>query len=138
MKKRFKISGELSLLPSLALGVAISTAALLVSALILSGILLVLKNPTAAIKPASLIIFLLCGAVSGFLTAKIKGKGGVAVSVISAFIFVVIMLLVALIVCRGKISGAALMNALCFMLTAALFAYFGRERKKNFRRRKHG
>ena len=135
MKKHRGAKNPKSAPRSLLFGVLFSFAALIIISFVSSAFLMMGENPGGSVKGASLTVLLISAAISGFAVSKYKGEGGFGISLISALAAVVIMLAVSLISSGGKISGASLMNYLCYALVAAFTAFLGKRREGRRRRR---
>ena len=133
MKKRskFKMTGVATVF----VGVGASFGILIILTLLGAALISSLADPLSSIKTASLVLFLISGAVSGFVVAKFKSEGGILLSALSSLIFSLMLIAVSLICNKGSVGGGILMNALCYFLIAALFAFFGRKRERRSRRR---
>ena len=135
MKKRKGIKTSKTAVGRIFSSVGFSFILLIPISLLFGGMLLTLKNPVGNLKIASLAVLLISGAVSGFLNSKRIGEGGVAFSVISSFIFVLVMFSVSLVMTKGHVSGILFMNYLCYMLIASFSAFLARKRQKSRHRR---
>ena len=93
------------------------------------------KNPLGASGIVSFAVLLLTGALSGFCTAKYKGDYGVLPSSASAIIFALILLGAGLIVSGGKIATVSLINLMCFVALAIIFAFLAKSKRKRTHRR---
>lgn len=134
MKKRKNSKFQKTTAGTLFLGVAFSFAMLVLMSLIFSFALIGFKNPTGNIGTASLAVFLITAAITGFTVSKYKGDGGIAISALTSLAFVLILMATALISAKGKISGALFMNCLCYMLISSFTAFLGRKRPKRHKR----
>lgn len=128
MKKYKKNTSSLP--KALFISVMISFAVLLAGCLILSFVIVRLKNPTEALPIASLALFLGSGFLSGFLISRQRENGGPVFALLCSVIFIFIFLLVSLIITKGHIPGVLFMNSLCYMLISALAAFLGKKREK--------
>lgn len=94
-----------------------------------------LDDPGKVIGLFSLGSLLVSAAVSGVVSSRIKGEGGLKFAILVALAVVLIMLLINVIVCSGKVSGGSFMNYGCYMGVAALSAFLGRKRDRHKRHR---
>ena len=102
----------------------------LISAMIVAG----LKDPTKSIGIFSLGAILLSAVISGVICTRVKGEGGLRFALLVALSVVLIMLLINVIICNGKVSGGAFINYGCYLSLSTLSAYIG---KKGEGRRSH-
>lgn len=132
-KKGAKKQG--SSVKSLLLRQTFSITTLFVLSIIFAFILSALKNPLGSMKLASLLALLSCGAISGIVIARRSGEGGVKAALISAVIFSLIILAVALIATGGRVGGVHFMNSVCYILVSGISALlFGHKKAKRHRR----
>ena len=89
---------------------ALSGAVILGLSLICAFIASRLNDPTGNLGLFSLVAMLLSAVISGVLCARIKGEGGARFSFLVALSVVLIMLLINVIICAGKVSLSAFMN----------------------------
>ena len=134
MKKRKNKKSKNTAIGTLLLGILFSFTVLIVLSLISSFLLIGLKNPTANIRTASLAVFLVTAAVSGFAVSKHRGEGGIAFSALTALAFIALLFALALIMSKGKISGVLFMNYLCYMLISSFTALLGSKKRKRHKR----
>lgn len=134
MKTNSRRKASLSLPYSVLLSVIFSVLAFTVCALIGSAFLMMTENPTGKIKIASLIIFLVSGAISGFSVSALRKNGGILCAILSAGITSILIIATGLLFSGGSTGGALFMNALCYMLVCALFSYLGGKRPTKRRR----
>ncbi len=134
MKKRKNTKSKNTPLGTLLLGIAFSFAVMIVLSLVSSFLLVGFKNPTANIRVASLTVFLITAAVSGFFVSKRYGKGGIVISALTALAFIALLFAVALVISKGKISGVLFMNYLCYMLISSFAALLGAKKRKRHKR----
>lgn len=113
----------------------ISFLIILLLSLLSALIAVSLDDPSKVTGLFSLGSLLISAAVSGVLSSRIKGDGGVKFAILVALAVVLIMLLVNVIVCSGKVSGGSFMNYGCYMGVAALSAFLGRKRDRHKRHR---
>ena len=134
MKTSSRRKASLSLPYSVFLSVLFSVFSFILCALIGSAVLMTTENPTGKIKIASLIIFLASGAISGFSVSALRKNGGILCAILSAGITSILIIGTGLIIGGGSTGGALFMNALCYMLVCAFFAFLGRKRPTKRRR----
>ena len=108
-----------------ALCFGLSIGVLLISSVIFAIIANSLDDPTGKLGIFSLLAMLISAAVSGYLCSRIKGEGGVGFAALVALALLLIMLLINVIICSGKISFAAFMNYICYFGVASLSALLG-------------
>lgn len=116
-------------------GIAFSFLSLIISSFLISLMLSGMSDPIRYIGIASLIAFLISGAVSGLATAKYKGQGGVKSALISSLIFIAIIFLISLVISKGSVSGGIFMNYVCYIMLSLLTAALSSREKKHRRRR---
>ncbi len=137
MKKRkhFSVFEKRGMLSSVAFGVALMGAGLLLFSMIAAFILLRISNPIGGIAKASLIILLISGGASGFLTSARGGEKGIPAALLSTLVFTLLMLAAALIFGGGHIGSRILMNALCYIGISMIFAALGKRKRRTRHRR---
>lgn len=113
---------------------AISVLLILLLSLLSALIVGSLEDPTKLLGLFSLGSLLISAAISGVISTRMKGEGGLGFAALVALSVVLIMLLINVIICSGKVSGASFMNYGCYMGVAVLSAFLG---KKRDRHRKH-
>ena len=113
---------------------AISVILILLFSLISSAIVGSLDDPTESVGIFSLGTMLIAAALSGIISTRIKGEGGLRFSTLVALSVVLIMLLINVIISSGRVSGGAFMNYGCYLGVVALSAFLGRKREGH---RKH-
>lgn len=128
--KRFS-SDNTALSFLICLGISLSVIIML--SCILALIANTSKDPTGNLAVFSLCALLISGAVSGFITARMKkSMAFVALTALA----VLLVMLIACIVISCKISGGALMNYACYMGISCLFGFLGSREPKRRRHRK--
>ncbi len=130
MRKRKNTKLKNTAIGTLLFGVLFSFAVLIVLSLASSFLLVGFKNPTSNIRIASLTVFLITAAVSGFAVSKHRGAGGIAFSALTSLLFIAVLFAVAIIISKGKISGALFMNYLCYMMISSFTAVIGTRKPK--------
>lgn len=91
-------------------------------------------DTSATIPIYSLLALVLAAAISGFITSRIKGEGGIKTAALSALTIVLLMMLIAIIVSGTVPTLSALMNYCCYMAVAVFSAFLGRKRGRHGRR----
>lgn len=134
MRKRKNTKSKNTSLKTLLFGVFFSFAVLIVLSLASSFLLAGFKNPTADIRIASLAVFLITAAVSGFAVSKHRAGSGIAISALTSLLFIAVLFAVALVISKGKISGALFMNYLCYMMISLFTAFIGARKPKRRKR----
>ncbi len=114
----------------------VSGGTILLLSMVGAAIAAALDDPTGNLGLISLAVMLISAAVSGVFSTRMKGEGGLPFSALVALTVVLIMLLINVIVCAGKVSLGAFMNYLCYLGVAVMAAFLGKKRDKH-RRRKH-
>lgn len=102
-----------------------------IGALVASG----LDDPTGNLGLISLAVMLISAAITGIFCTRIKGDGGVGFSALVALAVVLIMLLINVIICAGKVSLGAFMNYICFIGVAVGSAFLGKKRERRGHRK---
>ena len=115
--------------------VALSLASLIVTALLFGGILMTFKNPVGYLKIASLAVFMVCAAASGFINSRRNGPRGTLISVFSSLIFILILFSSSLVMTRGHIPGVLFMNYACYILVSLFFSFMAHGRRRSRGRR---
>lgn len=134
MRKRKNSKSKNTSLKTLLFGVIFSFTVLVILSLASSFLLVGFKNPTANIGIASLAVFLVTAAISGFTISKHRACGGIAFSALSSLLFIALLFAVALIISKGQISGGLFMNYLCYMLISLFTAFIGARKPKRRKR----
>ncbi len=129
--KRRGMSGGIS---SFLFGVLLSFGFLISLSLIASIFLISAKNPTKNLGAVSLAVLLICALISGFVNSKRGGENGIAYSVVTSLSFTLLLVIISLILTKGKMGGMLFMNYLCYMMVAAFSAFLGKRRKRTRRR----
>ena len=105
-----------------------SIAAILVCSFITSLIAGGSKDPTGMIGIFSLAAMLISAAAGGVFSSRIRGEGGTVYAALVALAVVLVMLLIAVILCGGRVSAGAFMNYGCYLGVSALSAFLGKRR----------
>ena len=111
-------------------GLAVSVAALLLSALIASIVAYSSKDPTAIMPMLSLSALLAAGVLSSFLNARMRGAASALASVAIAAVLIIVS---GLIISGGDLSAAALMNCGCYIGVSTLITVLSKGRTKRAR-----
>lgn len=114
---------------------AISVFLIILFSLISALIAGALDDPTKYLGVFSLGAMLLSAMVAGVSCTRIKGEGGVRFASLVALAVVLLMLLINVIICAGKVSGGAFMNYGCYLGTFILSAVLGKKREGHRRHR---
>ena len=133
MKKRKR--KEFGLTTLVLLGAAFAVAIIIAVSFVMSIISYLTKNPTSLIGALSLITLILSGAVSGFVTSKVNGDGGVLVAILSSVISAFTILAIGLVWKGGAINFGVPLNLGVFIAFSAIGAIFGKKMPKKNRRR---
>lgn len=131
--KKYK-KKEIGLTVLLLIGAGISIASVAVVAFVLAVVSSLTGDPTALTGAFSLLTLVMAGAVSGFITSRVNGEGGVPVGVLSAVISTSLMLLVGLVIKGGLLPLGAILNLLVFLAVSIIFSLVGKKREKRRRR----
>ncbi len=129
--KRTKGSVYQSFFICLISSAAVMVIMAIVCALIASG----LDDPTEHLGLFSLGVMLLSAAVSGIISSRMQ-NGSITFSALVALALVLIMLLIDVIICKGKVSLGAFMNYGCYMGVATMSAFLGRKKEKHKRHKR--
>ena len=120
---------------ALVFGIVFATAVFFVTAFVLAIILSKTENPTGHVSLCGMVSLFVTAAVSGFVTSRYKGEGGVLPAVLSALFFALVMLLIGLICSKGKLPFINVINLVSFMIIGTLSAMLGRKRERKRRRK---
>ena len=107
---------------------AISVLLLLLFSLLSALILDNLNDPTKNLGLFSLGAMILSALMSGAICSRIKSEGGLRFASLVGLAVLLLMLLINVILSKGKVSLAAFMNYGCYFATYILSAYVGRKR----------
>ena len=119
---------------TLIFGISFSAASFFILAFISSLAVSAFKNPLGIIGISSLITLLFSGALSGFCTAKFKGKGGIGEAGISALVFALILISAGLIMTHGNIPLLTFANMAAYLIISLIFAAIANRKGKARRR----
>lgn len=134
MKRTNGRAGSRSAGTVLAFGVIFNTALFLIINFLVSIILGKLENPTGNMGMVSMLTLYACALISGFSVAKFKGEGGALPSSMSSLIFVLLLLVVGLIISRGKLPVITAVNYAVYMIISILGSLFAARKPKRRRR----
>ncbi len=119
---------------SFIISLGISAATIILLSLIGTVIAGSLDDPTRHLGLISLGVMLLSAALGGIISSGIRGEGSTGFSALVALTVVLIMLLINVLICKGRVSLAAFMNYACYFGVAVMSAFLNRKRSG---RRKH-
>ena len=125
---------EFGLTALMLLGAAFAIAVIVVVSFILSVISSLTKDPTSLIGAFSLLSLILSGAISGFVTSKVNGDGGVLVAVLSSVISAFTILAIGLIWKGGAIKLSVPLNLIVFIAVSVIASLLA---KKITRKKRH-
>ena len=123
-KKYFKNDGVMKFLICL----GFSAGALILVSLIMSLIAGGTKNPGGLTNVLALVSMIISAALGGIFSARTKSAEGLLYPMLVALSLVMIMLLVAVIVCGGKVAAGAFMNYGCYLGVYTLAAFLGTQK----------
>lgn len=86
------------------------------------------KDPTGMIGIYSLAAMLISAAAGGVFSGRMHGDGGTVYAALVALAVVLVMLLIAVIICGGRVSAGAFMNYGCYLGVSTLSAFLGKKR----------
>lgn len=113
----------------------LSAAVMVIMAILCALVAGALDDPTKHLALMSLGVMLMSAAVSGVVSSRMQ-NGSIAFSALVALALVLIMLLIDVIVCKGKVSLGAFMNYGCYMGVATMSAFLGRKKEKHKRHKR--
>lgn len=113
----------------------LSAAVMVIMAILCALVAGALDDPTKHLALMSLGVMLLSAAVSGVVSSRMQ-NGSITFSALVALALVLIMLLIDVIVCKGKVSLGAFMNYGCYMGVATMSAFLGRKKEKHKRHKR--
>ena len=129
-KKYLKTAGALKFLICLGFSAGMLVLVSLITALIAGTT----ENPGKITGILALATMIISAVAGGIFTVKIKSDEGLLYPLLVALSLVLIMLLIAVIVCGGKVSGGAFMNYGCYLGVYALASVLGKHKPA---RRRH-
>lgn len=111
------------------LGVLFCLGLFALSSLLLSMVVYATPDPAKLVAPAALGAHMLSGLIGGFVICRRQETGGFLFALLTTLFFALLLVLCGVILTKGQLPAAALMNHLCFFLTALLGAFLGRRRR---------
>ena len=133
MKKHKRKEAGLTAL--MLMGAAFSLGLILAVSLILAAISLLTDDPTSMTGALSLVALLAAGAISGFVTSRVNGGGGVLVGVLSTVITAAVMLIISLVADGGRVNLGVLVNVGAYVAISVIAAVLGKKRVGKRKRR---
>lgn len=118
---------------TLIFGITLSSALFLTMAFVAALISSKLEDPSSSVGIASLAAFLLSGAISGFITARMRTDGSIRLPMLSAILFLLILFSVGMGIKRGALPSIIMINLGCYALIFWLFALLGRRKRRRRR-----
>ena len=113
------------------IGALFSAILLAVLSFVFSLITGAVEDPLKIIGIMSTLSLLLTAAISGFAITVYKGDGGLLTSVLSATLFVLLLVSVSLIFGEGSIAPKNLLNFIAYFLVALLVTLFASRPKRH-------
>ncbi len=110
-------------------GIGISAASFLVLTLLASAILMLVNDPLGTVGGASLAVLVLSSVLTAFLTVKFKGDGALIPTLISSLAVSALIIVISIIAGGGEAAGSAVMNAVSYLLPAALVTFLATRKK---------
>jgi hypothetical protein len=92
--------------------------------------LLKCENPSGNIGLATLMLFPVCGSITGLASTFYKGKNAIKECLISSGAVSFLLVAIGLIVSKGKISVSILINIAIFTLSSIVVAYISRPKRR--------
>lgn len=129
MKKK-KWGKDIGPVKSMFLGFLFALLSFVLLSLVFSVFIYSSANPTKNLEFISLIILLLSGAVSSLVITRFKAENGSLNAILSCLLFSVFDIFLSLILSGGKVRAVCLLNLICYMSIATLFAFIGKKRNK--------
>ena len=120
---------------SLVFGILFTLATFLILTVIASLVLSKTKDPLGKSGLAAILVLLLCGAISGFFTAKYKGAHAVFPVAISSLTLAIPLLFCGIFITGGRYSLISAINLTLFVAVSCLFAALATGKKRKLRRR---
>jgi putative membrane protein (TIGR04086 family) len=133
MKKHKRKEAGLTAL--MLMGAAFSLGLILAVSLILAAVSLLTDDPTSMTGALSLVALLAAGAISGFVTSRVNGGGGVLVGVLSTVITAAVMLIISLVADGGRVNLGVLVNVGAYVAISVIAAVLGKKRVGKRKRR---
>ena len=126
---------EVSLRRAFLFGVIINLIILALTLVIGAAILSGMKNPIKNVGMGSVGALYLSAFISGFITAKYKGEGGVLATLLSSLFFSLTLFIVGLLTSGGTAMPLSTINAPVYVLISLIGAVLARKRS---RKKRHG
>ena len=126
---------EFGLTALMLLGAAFALAVLMIVSFVLSLISSMTKDPVSLIGALSLVALILSGAISGFVTSKVNGDGGVLVAILSSIISAFTILAIGLIWKGGAIKLSVPLNLTVFIAVSVIASLLGKKQPKKSKHR---
>lgn len=133
MKKHKRKEAGLTAL--MLMGAAFSLGMILAVSLILAAVSLLTDDPTSMTGALSLVALLAAGAISGFVTSRVNGGGGVLVGVLSTVITAAVMLIISLVADGGRVNLGVLVNVGAYVAISVIASVLGKKRVGKRKRR---
>ena len=121
----------------LSIGVGFALASLLAVTMLLAVISYFTADPTAYTGAFSLLSLVVAGAVSGFVTSRVNGEGGVLIGILSSVIASSTLLIAGLIISGGSCALCVLVNSLAFIGVSSLAAVLAKKIGKKSPKRRY-
>ncbi len=129
-----KVKRDRGVLVSSLIGALICLAALAVLSVVGGVIIYMLDDPLALIDIGSLVCLLLSGVVSSFIIAKRTPEKKLIVTMLSALLFSLVMLIIGAAWGMGSLGWRVVLNYVCYMGMALVGAWLGTRERKRRRR----
>ena len=133
MKKHKRKEAGLTAL--MLMGAAFSLGLILAVSLILAAVSLLTDDPTSMTGALSLAALLVAGAISGFVTSRVNGGGGVLVGVLATVIAAAVMLIISLVADGGRVNLGVLVNVGAYVAISVIASVLGKKRVGKRKRR---
>ena len=112
------------------MGAGFALAVVVTMSLLLAVLAYFTNDPTATTGAFSLLALLLAGAVSGFVTSRVRADGGMLIGSVSAVIAAIIILCIGLVWQGGLLPLCAVLNTVAFTVVSCASALLGKKKKK--------
>lgn len=122
---------------ALAFGILMATVSFFVCALISAIILNMTEDPLGNLGVGSLFSLILSGIITGFSTAKYKGEGGIAPTVLATLCFAIILLIIGLALSGGNLPAVITVNLMLYVAASFVSALIASKKRNQKSRRKH-
>lgn len=123
MKRRKNKTEGVSGLRALFLGALLSCIVYLSVSLIAGLLTCQAADPTSLTGPVSLASLMISGIISSLLITRLPEGGGILTAVLSALLFVLVLLVIGLAMTGGKLPIRCPINYLCYLALCTLTAY---------------